>query len=443
MADDKKKIFVWDVDGVILDSARETHVVTTEALARHKAKIEREFGGKLKEYPYPLFYEDRPYVDKAHDYFVHAVSRSYAGAKASDLTPGEREQVYADYKELFDQLSKEFYDVRKELQANNMSAWHDLNPVYPGIPEAMKELHDAGFKFVVVSSKDKESIWSSLKHHGLAPFFKEEDILDTSTGKNRTEQMQKMLSRYGTDAEYVIADDLPENHVLSKKALEHAKTRFVGAKWGYGVGWDEHKFITVVDKPKELARELHLKAIVKEHVTRHRDVVKVPFLGHYVLGEEIERRQADEKKLPHVIVSVVLRDKQGDVFLQQRSSSKKDYPDLITVSASGGVRHLESIERAAEREAKEELGVRVRNLRPLWKKPVALDPNHPNRLFFPLVADFEGSIKPNPEELNAKGSRFYSESEIKSLAVQNKLTPPAQNFFKLVEGKKRELKQAA
>jgi len=431
-----QKIFVWDVDGVILDSARETHVVTVESLRRHKNEVEKTFGGKLKEYPYALFYEDRPYVDKAHHYFVHAVSRSYHGKKAAELSREEREKIYENYKTLFDQLSKTFYAVRKELQDKDMKAWHDLNPVYPGIPEAMKELREAGFKFVIVSSKDKESIWSALKHHGLSSFFKEEDILDTTTGKDRKEQMAKMLSRYGTNAEYVILDDLPSSHVSSREALKNVRVRYLGAKWGYGVGWDKYDFITVVKNPRELARELRLKKITREYLTRYKKIVRIPFLGHYVIGKKIHREEAVEKKIPHVIVYVLIRDRAGNVLLQKRSLSKKEYPGLFTVSASGHVRHLESIEKAAKREAEEELGVRLKNVRPLWKKAVSLDPNNPHRLFFPIVADYAGTLKPNPEEVVVKETRFYSETELKQLLEEKKLVPPAQNFLRLLQEKR-------
>ena len=439
----KRKIFVWDVDGVILDSAKETHVVSMEALKRHKHKVESAFGGKLKDYPYKQFYEDRPFVAKAHHCFVHAISRSFRGKNAAQLGEKERQKIYEDYKQLFDDLSKTFYDVRKELQSKDMKKWNDLNPVYPGIPEAMKELHDAGFKFVVVSSKDKGSIWGALKHHGLDRFFSQEDILDTTTGKDRKEQMGKMIKRYGVDSEYVIVDDLPENHVSSKPSLSHAKVRYFGARWGYGVGWEKHKFITVIKSPKELARELHLKAVLKEHVTRHRAVIRVPFLGHYVFGERTTRQEADEKKLKHVIVSVLIRDDKGNILMQKRSSSKKDYPGLFTVSASGGVRHLERIEKAAEREAKEELGVSLKDMIPLWKKPVAIDPAHPNRLFFPFVADYSGSLKPNPAEVNVKETQFYSPKDVEGMIEGGKLTPPARNLLRLVEAKSKELKKAA
>jgi len=439
-----QKIFVWDVDGVILDSAKETHAMTVESLKRNKHLVEKAFGKSVKPYSFQQFYEDRPYVDRVHHYFVHSVSRSLSRKTGAQLSNKERETVYEDYKELFEQLSKTFYEARKEMQAKDKAGWNRLSPVYPGIPEAMTELNEAGFKFVVVSSKDKATISEALKYNGLDKFFKDGDILDQTSGKDRKEQMAKLLSKYGPDAEYVVLDDVPENHVLSKQTLGHAKARFFGAKWGYGVGWGKHKFITVIKNPRELARELHLKAILKEHVTRHRGVIKVPFLGHYILGERVLRQKTVEKKLPHVIAYVLIKDKHGNIFLQKRASSKKEYPDMYSISASGHVKHLEGLEKAAARETEEELGVKVKNLRPLWNKPVALDPNLPHRLFFPFTADYSGTFKPNAEEVNVKDTRFFTPAEVKAILESKKATPSLQNFLKLIEGAKgKELKIAA
>lgn len=432
----EQKIFVWDVDGVILDSAKETHVMTVESLKRNKALVEKALGKNVNPYSFSQFYEDRPYVDRVHHYFVHPVSRTLLGKKGGQLSNKEREKVYGDYKDLFEQLSKTFYAARKEMQAKDIAGWHRLSPVYPGIPEAMKELNEAGFKFVVVSSKDRATISEALKYNGLDKFFKDDDIIDQTAGKDRKEQMQKMLSKYGPNAEYVVLDDVPENHVLSKETLGHAKARFFGAKWGYGIGWGKHGFITVVKSPRELARELHLKAVLKEYVTHHRGVFKVPFLGHYVFGERVSREQTAEKKLQHVIAYVLIRDKHGNVFLQKRSASKKDYPGMYSISASGHVKHLESLEKAAARETEEELGVKVKNLRPLWKKPVAIDPKLPHRLFFPFVADYSGEFKPNAEEVSVSETRFYNPQEIERIIEAGKATPSLLNFLKLIGARK-------
>ncbi len=103
-----QKIFVWDIDGVVLDSAKETHAMTVESLKRNKGLVEKAFGKSLNPYSFGQFYEDRPYVDRVHHYFVHPVSRTVSGKTGAQLSNNEREKIYADYKVLLEQLSKTF-----------------------------------------------------------------------------------------------------------------------------------------------------------------------------------------------------------------------------------------------------------------------------------------------------------------------------------------------
>ncbi len=251
-AESFKKIIVWDFDGVIVDSARETYVVSLESLKRHEKEIKEIFGSLSKEYSYEEFYLDRPYVKKAYEYFLHAFSRSFMNKRADQLSDQERKDFYIKYKSLFERLTETFYSVRKEFQDKDMRSWYELNPVYKGIPEAMQRLKDAGFEFIVMSSKDKASIWSLFKHHGLARHFDENMIFDKTTGKDRQEQMVNVLKKVGTEMEFIIIDDLPEQLAASRIVLEGKKAQYIGAKWGYGTGWEKYPFVRIVEKPEDL-----------------------------------------------------------------------------------------------------------------------------------------------------------------------------------------------
>ena len=111
-----KRIIVWDVDGVIVDSARETYVVSIESLKRYQKEIKEIFGSGLKEYSYEEFYSDRPFVKKAYEYFLHAFSRSFMNKRADQLSDQERREFYVKHKPLFEKLTETFYSVRKEFQ---------------------------------------------------------------------------------------------------------------------------------------------------------------------------------------------------------------------------------------------------------------------------------------------------------------------------------------
>jgi len=253
-ADNYKKVIAWDVDGVIVDSARETYIVSMESLKRHEEEIKTTFGNPVKEYSYEEFYKDRPFVKKAYEFFLHAFSRSFIGKSADQLSEKDRREFYTKYKSLIEKLTETFYSIRKEFQNENINSWYDLNPVYPGIPEAMKHLKEMGFEFVVMSSKDKVSIWSLFTRHGIQKYFDESMIFDNTTGKDRREQMENIQKKVGSDNEFVIIDDLPDQLAINRAAMKDKKVQYIGAKWGYGMGWDKYPFVHLVEKPELLPK---------------------------------------------------------------------------------------------------------------------------------------------------------------------------------------------
>lgn len=69
------------------------------------------------------------------------------------------------------------------------------------------------------------------------------------------------------------------------------------------------------------------------------------------------RDTALSQNLPHQVVLVMLRDREGNVYIHRRSDQKKNYAGLWSVSASGLVQAGEALEDAAFRELNEELGI--------------------------------------------------------------------------------------
>ncbi|MEI6222145.1 MAG: NUDIX domain-containing protein [bacterium] len=69
----------------------------------------------------------------------------------------------------------------------------------------------------------------------------------------------------------------------------------------------------------------------------------------------------------HRAIFVVVFNKQGDIFLQQRSATKDTYPLRWTVSVSGHVSSGESYDEAMKRECLEEIGIVVSDWKELGK----------------------------------------------------------------------------
>lgn len=156
-----------------------------------------------------------------------------------------------------------------------------------------------------------------------------------------------------------------------------------------------------------------------------------------IYGQPIELEKATEKQMPHAVVFVLLirrkdtqNTKQTQFYLQRRAASKSLYPNLLTVSASGRIRHGESVMQAARRETLEELGVKIKKAHLLAHVPLILNPAKPFHLIFPVLAVAKRNPKPNKLEVNEKGSKYYSSQELIEELKKQGFTPPALNFFK-------------
>lgn len=116
----------------------------------------------------------------------------------------------------------------------------------------------------------------------------------------------------------------------------------------------------------------------------------------------VTRKHAHEFGLMHRAVRVLLFNKHGEVFVQQRSKTKDVNPGLWEGSFAGHQRHGETPAETAAREAREELGLRIskRGLRHLG---TYLTRNAKDRLFYTLFAvkDVTKTPRLNKEEVQA------------------------------------------
>lgn len=76
-------------------------------------------------------------------------------------------------------------------------------------------------------------------------------------------------------------------------------------------------------------------------------------------GKTTLKSEAHKRGLFHATVHIWFYTKNGDVLLQKRASSKETFPNFWDVSVAGHVLAGETIEDAAIREVKEEIGIAI------------------------------------------------------------------------------------
>ena len=106
------------------------------------------------------------------------------------------------------------------------------NSVYPGIPEALEGLRDAGFRLAVATSKPELFSREIVAHFGLAGCF--EAVCGAAMDETRTEKAEVIryaLDSLGVSPEESLMVGDREHDVLGAKAVG---LPCLGALWGYG-----------------------------------------------------------------------------------------------------------------------------------------------------------------------------------------------------------------
>lgn len=146
----------------------------------------------------------------------------------------------------------------------------------------------------------------------------------------------------------------------------------------------------------------------------------------------MERQEAHKQNIIHLITRffVLSYSSKGEIryLVQKRSKNKTMYPEYFTDSSSGHViwkrnLDLKKIKKDALRELEEEFGIPSRAL--YLTKFYELKDEIDNKereisyVFFGLV-NYNTTLKPNPNELDIKGSRFYGRTELENILKNEK-----------------------
>ncbi len=146
----------------------------------------------------------------------------------------------------------------------------------------------------------------------------------------------------------------------------------------------------------------------------------------------IRRGEAHKKGIAHLItrlfVFTLTPNNQIYYLVQKRGKMKKTYPDYYTDSASGHILYkknlnLHDIQEEAKRELTEEFGILPKHLEKLIFYDLISEVDQGSTeiayVFLGLVKH-DVELKPNPNELEISGSRFYTKSELSAILKKEK-----------------------
>jgi phosphoglycolate phosphatase len=138
------------------------------------------------------------------------------------------------------------WQIRPRMHAHMHTA-----PVFAGIPEMLKQLHDAGYKLLILSSNRERNVRAFLRTHHLEQYF--DDVASVLYGNAffKTIGLHKVLRRFHlTKQECVYIG----NEGLDMQAATRVGLRSIAVTWS---GHDKHELTAtnptaVIDVPAEL-----------------------------------------------------------------------------------------------------------------------------------------------------------------------------------------------
>ncbi len=154
----------------------------------------------------------------------------------------------------------------------------------------------------------------------------------------------------------------------------------------------------------------------------------------------MERMEAHKKEISHLITRffIVSETLEGDILylVQKRGKTKITFPEYFTDSSSGHViwmknLDLNKIKQNAIRELEEEFGIPLKYIQKVLFYEINKEGNEIAYIFFGIV-NYNIPLKPNPEELDIKSSKFYSRTELENLLENENYIDYSKKIWKTI-----------
>ena len=118
----------------------------------------------------------------------------------------------------------------------------------------------------------------------------------------------------------------------------------------------------------------------------------------------------------------------GELFLQHRPAWKDIQPDKWDTACGGHIDYGESVDKALQREVKEELG--MTDYEPKFIKRYVFESQREKELVNVFYTIYDGSVRPSESELD--GGRFWTINEINDNLGNGTFTPNFENEYNTI-----------
>ena len=103
-------------------------------------------------------------------------------------------------------------------------------PLFPGVADALRSLHQAGILLGVATGKSRRGTEATLAHHALRGLFATVQTADDAPGKPAPDMVLQALAETGVDAQNtVVVGDTTHDMTMARAA----GTAGIGVSWGY------------------------------------------------------------------------------------------------------------------------------------------------------------------------------------------------------------------
>ncbi|MEM5868876.1 MAG: NUDIX domain-containing protein [Candidatus Aenigmatarchaeota archaeon] len=364
-----KKSFaiVFDFDGVIVDSLDECFLVSVRAY--------NEIGGNIKfsKKAKLLYKRYRPYLRVTEDH-VAALKMIENGVFDKNYIKNSRTKFKKEKKEFV----KKFYEIRREIQKEDIEKWISLHRPFENVVEFIKR-NERMANIFISSTKDKNSIIKILKSLNIkipkTKIFSREFSNDKSKHLKAISKIARIPER-----RIIFIDDVLENLEMIKRK---SNAKLALASWGY-----------VTKENIRIAKNMGIKILHLEKLERELNLMIS------LINPVIQKT-----------VAIVIKN-DGKFLLTKRAKP----PEINYWCFPGGhVESNESIFEAAVREAKEEVGEVKINKRYLFSFVHDVGINHKHECYV-FTGKLVGKLKKNKE---VKKFGFFSLEEMKRMNLTN------------------------